>query len=267
MNFKLWDSYRGKIRSKKGGWIIGQSVQSHGFDLTEELVGKYSYMQVIMLNATGRMPDKRLADWIEAVHICLSWPDPRIWCNRIGALGGTVGLTPITATAAGLMASDSRSYGGRTLVEGLNLIQRTKKAIDNGAPIESFIDGELRKHGGKPHLMGYSRPIAKGDERIPAMERVTKHLGFKVGAHLKLAYQIENILSQRFDEKMNINGYISGFLADQGYTPEEVHQIFSVMVFSGITACYVDTIARPRGTFAPLGVEDAVYMGKPARSI
>jgi len=53
--------------------------------------------------------------------------------------------------------------------------------------------------------------LAKGDERIVAMERVQQKLGLPVGEHLQLAGQIEQALLNNFDEGMNINGYIPPF--------------------------------------------------------
>ncbi len=267
MNHALWDSYRGKIRSKKGGWVIGKVIKSHGFDLMNDLVGKYSYMQVIALNATGKMPSRELADWLEAIHICLSWPDPRVWCNRIGALGGSAGASVIASTCAGTLAADSRSYGPKTLEAGVAFIQYAYSQIKNGLSVNELVDNEIKKHGGKPHIIGFSRPIVKGDERIPAMETVARKLGFSVGPHLQLAYDIEKILGEQFDEAMNINSYISGFMSDQGYNAIEVYRLFSVLVFSGVNACYVDTADREQGTFAPLHVADIIYSGKPARKL
>jgi len=267
MSFELWDDYRGKIRSKKGGWTIGKIIKSHGYDLMNDLVGQYSYMQIIALNATGRMPRRELADWLEAIHICLSWPDPRVWCNRIGALGGSSGTSAVASTCAGVLAADSRSYGIQPLQAGMEFIQRARTDIQQGLSVTDFIDAEIKKHGGKPHIMGYSRPIVKGDERIPAMEKVTKRLGFEVGPHLQLAYDIEKVLSDRFDEAMNINSYMSGFLSDQDYSPIEVYRLFSVLVFSGVTACHVDAADREQGTFAPLRASDIIYSGKEAREL
>ena len=268
MNHALWDEYRGKIKSRKGGWQIGSGIQSHGYDLMNEIVGHCSYMQLVTLNASGRLPSRAFADWLEALHICLSWPDPRIWCNRIGALGGSAGTSAITATCAGVMAADSRSYGTRPLLEGVEFIQRAHREVEaNGISVTDFVDTEVKKHGGKPHLMGYARPIAKGDERISAMERVAQGLGFEHGPHLRLAYKIEKKLSAEFDETMNINGYVSAFFSDQGYTPLEVYRICSVLVFSGVTACFVDAADREEGTFAPLQVADIDYAGKAAREL
>jgi len=266
-NTELWDKNRNTIRSSKGGWIMGKGVFSHGYDMMEDLVGHKSYMQVLILNATGRMVSRDLADWMGAANICLSWPDPRIWCNQIGALGGTARTSVVAATTAGVVAADSRAYGSKPLVAGVEFIQQAQREFLQGKSAETIVKDECARHAGKPFIMGYARPIAKGDERIPAMERVSKSLGFGVGAHLALAYEIEKILMRDFDEGMNINGYGSAFLADQGFSAEDVYRIFLNTVTSGVTACYVDAASKPEGTFLSLRCDDIKYEGKGHRAV
>ncbi len=267
-NYADWDNRRGKIISKKGGWRVGVGVESHGYDLINELVGHYSYMQVVVLNATGKMPSRQLADWLEAIHICLSWPDPRIWCNRIGALGGSVKASPISSVCSGTMGADSNAYGIRPLVEGVGFIVRALTEISQrNISVENYIDEQVDRRGGKPFFMGYARPLAKGDERIGAMERVTENLGFSAGPHLNLAYKIEKALSQRFDETMNINGYGSAFMADQGISPVEIYRVCSVLVASGVAASYVDNVDEEAGLFSPLRISDIKYEGPQSRFV
>ncbi len=264
---QFWDKHRGTIRSKKGGWVVGKGVFNHGYSMMKDLVGKVSYMQVVILNATGRLPQRHIADWCEAIHICLSWPDPRIWCNQIGALGGTARTSVVAATTAGILAADAKSYGMKTLLGGVRFIQEAMFDHKNGVSVDEIVKKECAKHRGKPHIMGYARPVAKGDERVVAMKRVQKEWGLPDGDHLQLAYQIEKVLLRDFDESMNINGYMSAFLSDQGYTAEEVYRIFAVLVTSGVTACYIDTRDRPPEAFLPLRCDDIEYTGKPARAV
>ncbi len=263
----LWDSYRGVIRSRNGGWRVGQGVTCHGYDMLEELVGSVSVFQVMILNATGRLPEKRLADWFEALQICLSWPDPRIWCNQMGALGGTLRTSPVAATAAGLLAHESAIYGPQTLVKGMKFQRAALQAVKDGLPVGDLIEQECDRHGGKPKLMGFARPIAKGDERIPVMERVTEELGFPIGAHRELAYEIEQVLIDRFNESMNISGFMAAFMLDQGLSPQEAFNIVPTLICSGVTACYVDTFDRPPETFLPMRCDDVDYQGPPPRSV
>ncbi len=258
---------RGKIFSNTGGWFPGKGVFSHGYSMLEELVGEKSYFQLLILNATGKLVNKPLADWVEAIYGCLSWPDPRIWCNQIGALAGAARTSVVTATTIGSLAADSRSYGPFTLLDGVNFIQHAFKQFKNGMSAEEIVTEITNANRGKPYIVGYIRPIAKGDERLETMERVSRKLGFAEGQHLLLAYEIENILMQKFDEGMNINGYMSAFLSDQGFSAQEVYQMFAAMVASGVTACYLDTYHRPPDTFLPLRCDDIDYQGVPRRRV
>lgn len=261
------DKKRGKIISNTGGWFPGVGVFSHGYSLLEELVGEKTYFQLLILNATGRLVDKSLADWVEAIYGCLSWPDPRIWCNQIGALAGTVRTSVVAATTMGSLAADSRSYGPFTLLDGVSFIQQAFLQHKAGMSAESIVEEITNANRGKPYIVGYIRPIAKGDERLETMERVSQKLGFTEGEHLLLAYEIEKVLMKKFDEGMNINGYMSAFLSDQGFSPQEVYRMFAAMVASGVTACYLDTYRRSPNTFLPLRCDDIDYQGAPRRAV
>lgn len=261
------DQRRGKIISNTGGWFPGKGVFSHGYSMLEDLVGQKSYFQILILNATGKMVERPFADWVEAIYGCLSWPDPRIWCNQIGALAGSARTSVVTATAIGCMATDSRTYGVYPLIEGVDFIQGAFIKLQKGMSAVEIVNEVVAAHKGKPYIVGYKRPIAKGDERLETMEAVARTLGFNDGPHLLLAYEIERVLLEQFDEGMNINGYMSAFLADQGFSSQEVYQMFSLLVASGVTACYLDTYNQPPNSFLPLRCEDIDYQGVPRRLV
>ncbi|HEY0894251.1 MAG TPA: hypothetical protein VGE32_14420 [Cellvibrio sp.] len=258
---------RGKIISNTGGWFPGKGVFSHGYSMLEELVGKKTYFQILILNATGKLVDKPFADWVEAIYGCLSWPDPRIWCNQIGALAGAARTSVVAATAMGSLAADSRTYGVFPLIEGVEFIQAALRQQEQGLTAQQIVNDVIARHRGKPYIVGYKRPIAKGDERLEVMEKVGRELGFTEGKHLQLAYTIEKILLAQFDEGMNINGYMSAFLSDQGFSAQEVYRMFSMLVASGVTACYLDTYHRPADTFLPLRCDDIDYQGSAKRTV
>jgi len=261
------DKRRGKIFSRTGGWIPGKGIFSHGHSMLEELVGIKSYFQILILNATGKLVERSIADWVEAVYGCLSWPDPRIWCNQVGALAATTRTSVVAASLAGTLAADSRTYGILPTIEGVEFIQAALQQHKKGLSAQDIVNNATLKRGGKPHIMGYIRPIAKGDERIETMERVSKSLNITEGEHLSLAYSIEDILLEKFDEGMNINGYISAVLSDLGFTAQETYQMFCTLVTSGITACYLDVYHRPEDTFLPLRCSDISYIGVANRDV
>jgi len=264
---RFWDERRGIVRSRNGGWRVGAGVFCHGYNLMEELVGKISYAQLLVLNVTGRLPDRAFGDWLEGVFMCMSYPDPRIWCNQIGALAGSLRCSPIAATAAGIQASFSRIYGPGVLLEGGRFIRRALEQSKQGLSVPEIVAKEAALPGGKPILIGYARPVAKGDERIEALERVAVERGFERGEHLRLADRIDRYLHEHYDERINFGGYLVAFFADQGYAPEEPEQIFATMVASGVTACHVDAAGRPPESFLPLRCDDIDYQGKPSRPV
>lgn len=260
---QFWDRRRGTIRTRKGGFIISQgSVYSHGYNLLQDLLGTASFFQVLILNITGRLPERRLADWIEAIYITLSYPDARIWCNQIASLGGTLRASPVAAVSAGILASDSRMYGPGTVLAGVEFIEDAMQKKRKGMSIETIIEKYFqRRPGASKVIPGFVRPIARGDERIVAMERITARLGFEVGEHLNLAYEIEEYMVRQYNEGMNNLGYHSAFLCDQGYSANEQFRIFSAMVNSGVSACYAEAADHPPESFFPLQCEDIDYQG------
>ncbi|TVZ40391.1 citrate synthase [Alteromonadaceae bacterium 2753L.S.0a.02] len=258
---------RNCIKSRNGGWLPGEGVFVHGHRLLEDLVLNKSYMQIVVLNATGRLVSRELADWMEAILGCMSWPDPRIWCNQIGALAGETQATVSAATVAGTLAADSRAYGQGTLVKGVEFIKNALAKQQQGKTAVEITAEEIKSNRGKPNIMGFARPLAQGDERVAAMEKLTEKLGFKRGPHLQLAYDIEAELLAQFGESMNIAGYMSAFLADHNFSASEIYSVYAVSVMSGVMACHVEYADQPAHSFLPLRCDDINYTGTPVRSV
>ncbi|SHI48189.1 citrate synthase [Malonomonas rubra DSM 5091] len=263
----FWDQHRGIIKSSKGGWKIGRGIFNHDYEMMADLVGYKSYFQVMVLNATGRMIEKKQADWIEAVFICLSWPDPRIWCNQIGSLGGTLRSSVVASTSVGNMAGDSRLYGQKTLIAGAEFIQSALQEKKKGLTAAEIVAREAQKHRGKPNIVGYARPIAKGDERVVALERYAKELKLSEGEHLLLAREIDNVLLQQYDESINVNGYCCAIMSDFGFSPQETYRISTLLIAGGILACHTDAWQRPAESFYPLRCTDIDYQGPAPRPV
>lgn len=265
-NHSHWQNFRGKIRTKIGKWIGGEDVICRGKSLMHEMLGNASYMQVVVLNATGKMIDERLAKWLEGNFIGMSYPDARIWCNQVGALAGINKVSVAAATVAGTLASDSRGYGGsQTALHGMNFIQNALKQFKDGLTVAEIVQNARHKNG-KPVIVGYARPVARTDERIAPHRKMTEKLGFEIGEHMALANTIADYIESKYGLGINIGGYTSAFLSDQGFTPMEVYRIKSLCVASGVTACYVDH-HDSQITFLPLECGDIEYKGAAPRAI
>lgn len=263
----FWDQRRGKIYARKGGWIIGEAVYNQGYSMLDDLVGQASFFQVLLLNVVGRLVERCFAEWLEAVYICMSWPDSRIWCNQIGSLAGTMQASPVAAVCAGSLASDSDLYGPGILMKSANFIMGAHSKYEQGMSVEEIVREQQRNPRAKPIIVGYARPVATGDERVFAMRQVAERLGFDVGEHLELALKIEKFTFEQFGETINIAGYVTAFLCDQKFTPEEIYRFCAMGVNSGVHACYAEAADQPPESFFPLHCEDIDYQGKAPRPV
>lgn len=265
------EAEHGIIRSRKGGMLLGAKVviEDYGHSLLEDLLGQKTYFQILLLHVTGRMWEKRVADWLEALFLCVSYPDDRIWCNQIGSLAATMGASPVAAVSVGILASDSRLYGPGTQRMGVEFIRWAVEQKRKGKTAQEVVAAFAKKDAtGVPLIPGYARPLVGGkDERIEALERVSEQLGFEKGEHLTCAYGIDAVMRDEYGKGMNALGYSVAFLADLGMSGEEQYRLVSAMVQSGVLACYSEWADRPVESFLPLRCDDIEYTGIPSRQV
>jgi len=256
-----WDEYRGIIKTTKGGWKIGNGISIHGHSLLDELVPNCSWFQIWILSVTGKLPERRLADWTETVWSCLSYPDPRIWCNQVAALAGTSRCSPVSATSAAVMTSDAMLYASWAAKHAAKFFEDTLPLWTSGKTIEEILSSRPMNSKGCPIVPGFSRPVANGDERIPLVEKQTLRFGFEKGICLQYAYTIHHYLKQNFNEEINGGGYVPAFLLDQGMTPEDIYNFYSMGVQAGAMSCFIDAKLRPPEAFLPMKCDDIEYVG------
>lgn len=265
--YAFWDDRRGRIVTKIGKWVGGEDVQIRQYSLLHDLFMQKSYMQVLVLNATGRLVSAELACWLENNFMVMSYPDARIWCNQVGAFAGQMQASPSSATAAGCLAADSRAYGGSlTSRLAMQFIQRAVQQIQAGMTLEELVSSVPLRHG-KPAIIGFARPVSRHDERIEPHRNMTAALGFADGPHLTLANQLSDYLLATYGMGINIGGYTAAFMSDQGFTPDDVYRIKNLCVASGVTACYIDQLQQPQHSFLALQCQDVRYDGIAPRSV
>lgn len=263
----FWDARRNRIRTRKGGWRIGRGISVHGHSLLGELVGSHGFFEVLYLEVTGRLPDPRLAQWMEASFLCLAFPDPRIWCNQIGALAGSTRVSPTVAISAGVMASASSLYGPGSTRAAADFLIEAQAAVGAGIPLETFI-ANCTRPGGRVRAPGFSRPIAEGDDRVEVLRELGHELGFEDGDCLRLAAAIDALLTAGGSAGINMLGYLAAFLLDHGEVSiDDGERIYALAVNAGVHACYTEASSEPAGAFMPLSCEDIEYRGHAARDI
>ncbi|GLX80306.1 hypothetical protein tinsulaeT_36460 [Thalassotalea insulae] len=266
-NTQYWDQRNTRIFSSVGHWQGGEDVIIEGHSLMNDLMINASLMQVNILNATGKLVARNVADWVETNFMGLSYPDSRIWCNQISAYAGDTKTSVVAAASAAILGADSRAYGGgQTTQSSMTFLQVAYEDYTHGASFAQILQ-KARIINGKPMIIGFARPIDKDDERLQPYKDSQLRLGLEMGKYLKFAFELSDYLFEHFGLSINSGGYAAAFLLDQGFTPEEGYKIKAFAVIGGAIACYRDLEHSPANSFLPMKCQDIDYIGVAPREL
>jgi hypothetical protein len=168
-----WQTEMGAIVFGEGAILRGKSVLSDFKDS--------SWMEYFLYGITGRELEK-YSKFMEGIwRLTTSYPDPRLWNNRVAALAGTTRSTGALAVSAGIAVSEATIYGLRPIKGSLDFLYRAQEKIEEGLSIPEITMAELKKFR---NVYGYGRPLVNGDERIVPFLEFSRSLGIQ--GHLKL---------------------------------------------------------------------------------
>jgi hypothetical protein len=253
----------GRVKSRVGGCFIGSHTLFRGKDLHAEL-GEASWLDVYLFGITGRRfsaPELRL---LEALWAYTSYPDARIWNNRVAALAGSARSTANLAISAALSVSEGTIFGRGIDIRAIDFLIRTRAELAAGGELGVCVRRELSE---RRSLAGYGRPISnRRDERLDPILKLARSLGLADGPHVKLAHDIERfLLESRLRMAMNYGAIAAALTADLGLSARE-HYMYSFAAFlAGMPPCYLDAAERPASTLLPLPCAGVAYRGKPKR--
>ncbi len=247
-----------------GAWFPGERVVFRGKDLFQEL-GDSSWMGLLLYGITGREFNEKQMRLFEGIWtICTSYPDPRLWNNRVAALAGTVRSTSVLGISAATAVSEASIYGLRPITRAIDFLYRANRRQGSGETLQKIVRSELKKH---KNIFGYGRPIIRTDERIVPLMSLAYQLGLADGDFVKLSFSIEKVLLEgRWRMHMNIAAVAAGLAADQGLSTREYSQYLILCFSAGMTACNVDTNIKAEGSFFPLRCSRIAYNGTPPRN-
>lgn len=246
--------------TKMGAWFPEQGrVIFRGKDLHHDLKD-LSWMAMLIYGITGRIPTEDQVRLFEGIWtMCTSYPDPRLWNNRVAALAGTARSTAALGISAATAVSEASIYGRRPDIRAVDFLYRTKRDLDSGAKLDDLVRTELEKYRVIP---GFGRPVTRNDERLEILMALAKKLGFANGPYVELVFKVKQVLTQgRFRMQMNVAALGAALTADQGFSARETYH-YTLLSFSiGLVACYLDANEKQEGTLFPLRCTRIKYSG------
>jgi hypothetical protein len=255
---KLLQEHVGVIKSRMGAFFPGSHVMFRGHELHADLKDM-DWLELYVFGITGRRFSPEQLRLMHSMWTYTSYPDARIWNNRVAALAGSARSTGNLGLAAALAISEASIYGGGILVRAIGFFIRTKNATDGGESLVECIKKELN---GYRSVAGYGRPIVNGDERIQPLLSLAKELSLDQGHYLKQSFAIEDVLLQgRWRLKMNYAALVAALGADLGLNPKEFHLFMFPVFLAGIPPCYIEASEKSIGALFPEPCQSIAYRG------
>lgn len=260
---KLLESHANVLRTKVGACWPGTRAVFRGHDLHRDLRDA-DWLELYLFGITGRRFTPRQIKLLHGIWVLTSYPDTRIWNNRVAGLAGSSRSTPALGLAAALAVSEARVYGGGPGLRAIDFFQRAGKAVAGGQELSNFIAEELKSR----YIYGYGRPIDSRDERLPWLTKLAEEQGMGEGLHFKMAFEVEKILLEmgKANLRMNYAGMTAALGADLGLTPREFHIFRFPLFLAGMPPCWAEASEKPEGALFPTPCGGIAYEGVPPRT-
>jgi len=255
---QLLEQQVGHLVTRMGAFFPGERAVFRGHDLHASLKDM-GWLELYLFGISGRRFTQQQMRVLHAMWSYTSYPDARIWNNRVAALAGTARSTGSLGIAAALAVSDAQLYGRGIDRRAIEFLIRAKEHVDDGADLTALVHTELKQRRG---IAGYGRPLVSGDERIAPMMALVRAQGLDGGPYLKLAFEVENILLEgRWRLHMNYGALVAALATDFGLSPRESY-FFGIPAFlAGMPPCYLEAAEKPEGLLFPLPCRMLSYEG------
>ncbi|MDD2700724.1 MAG: hypothetical protein PHH36_05740 [Sideroxydans sp.] len=252
----------GILKSHMGTFYPGSHVIFRGHDLHTELQDM-DWVELYVFGITNRRFSKEQLRLMHSIWTYTSYPDVRLWNNRVAALAGSSRSTGNLGVSAALAVSEASIYGRGIDMRAIDFLIRTRQQLADGCLLTDCIKQELDAHRS---IAGYGRPLVNGDERNQHILTLAHSLGLDQGPYLRLAMSVEQTLySGRWRMKMNYAGVVAALVADLGFSPREYYLFLFPAFLAGMQPCYIEAADRPEGTLYPIPCIDVTYEGESHR--
>jgi citrate synthase len=230
---------------------IGKStrdtIQVHGYDLADDLIGKITLADMAFLGAKHRIPTEQESKMLNAilVAICEHGFTPSSLSTRLTYLGAPEAVQ--AAVAAGLLGAGTVYFGAMEYVAEM-LQKAFAEYGDESSTVElaSIIIKDRKEKG--LQIPGFGHHIHKVvDPRSGKLYEIAEETGF-LGKHSQLFLEIHRQFCESKGKKITLNavGAIGSIMSDMGIDYRVVKAFAVASRAVGLVAHLVEEMDRGR---------------------
>lgn len=252
----------GVLKTRMGTFYAGSHVIFRGQELHADLKDM-DWVELYVFGITGRRFSSAQLRLMHSIWTYTSYPDVRLWNNRVAALAGSTRSTGNLGVSAALAISEASIFGRGIDMRAITFLINTKKRLEEGGTLDECVREELEANRS---IAGFGRPLVNGDERNAHILKLMQDLGLERGEYLNLAFSIEEFLyAGRWRMKMNYGGVAAALCADLGLSPREYYLFVFPAFLAGMQPCFIEAADKPEGTLYPVACNDIQYTGRAYR--
>lgn len=258
----LLQQHAGRLDTKVGACYPGSHAVFRGHDLHQDL-RQLDWVDLYVYGITGRRLSPQQIELLHTIWVCTSYPDARLWNNRVAALAGSARSSANLGIVAALALSEATVYGGQAGLRAISFLQKTQLRVAAGETLERLVLDEAAAH----RIYGYGRPINSHDERLPWIMEKAEKMGLADGDHVRLAHAVEKVLLPRYPQlRMNYAALHAALIADMGLSPRE-YQLLRIPTFlAGMPPCLVEAAEKPEAALFATPCSGVAYAGVAPRT-
>ncbi len=225
----------------------------------DQLMGKYSFPQVIYLILKGELPDERTGKMIDAILVSSldhgATPPSTLAARTIASTG-----SPLNAALAGGILAIYKYHGGA--IE--NAMRQFKEIVEEGKDPKQWVKNKLES---KQIIYGFGHRYHKNDPRTAKLFQMAEELGF-AGEYVRVAKEIATAIEEIKGKRLpvNVDGAIAAILCELGFPPELGNAFFIMARTPGLIAHIYEeqTKMKPMRKIDPV---DHEYVGPPEKDL
>jgi citrate synthase len=222
----------------------------HGYDLFNDLLGKYSWLELTLLHLNGELPGKREVGIVDFLFACVINPGPKHHATQ-AAMTAAVTHTPVgNSLLVGLAVLEGRHRGALEVEQAmLFFCELAELAAGEAIHYETL----CKKY---PDLPGFEQADAEKAKQMKTMlARLEKRMGPYGNTHLQA---VVNFAEEKKIQVSPIGLFAVG-MVELGYEPRQGHGLYMIAAAPGILAHLLEQMKGDWRTY-PFG-EPLLYEG------
>jgi hypothetical protein len=239
--------------------------QYFGHRALQDLLGAETFSGLIAIAVLGRRLTTEDRDLLDALSVCLTAADPRIWPLKVCRIAASYGET-LAGFAAGQLAMMGSGISPRIIGEAAQHLVRLRIELaesPEGKEVDRVVGHHVAAHA---RLSGYGIPLRAEDERFQALRRLMAGGKRAQLPHWRAQEALSEWLLRERRLAPNIGIGMAAALLDIGCSPAQAGALATFLIQHTLAANAFEASQQKEPLMQRLPDQCVAYVGPPPRT-